>query len=66
MGLTAGNEKAPAERLGTTACRHEKYETQFRAMFVSNCKVERGERLRIPAQGGGKVRNHRRLTLRSC
>lgn len=38
--------------------RHEKYETQYRAMFVSNCKVERGERLRIPGKGGGlaKVR----------
>ncbi|KAH9288634.1 hypothetical protein KI387_032751, partial [Taxus chinensis] len=37
----------------TTLCvacqRHEKYVTQYRAMFVLNCKIVDNQRLRLPA-----------------
>ncbi|KAJ7233833.1 hypothetical protein O6H91_Y451400 [Diphasiastrum complanatum] len=34
--------------------RHEIYETQYRAMFVRNCKVSENERLHFPAQNKRK------------
>jgi hypothetical protein len=35
--------------------RHARYQTQFRAMFVRNCRVNRAERLRA---GKPAVRDH--------
>lgn len=34
-------------------CRHEKYPNQFRAMFVTNCKVIKTERY-TPKNSGGE------------
>uniref|UniRef100_A0A0D6RAT3 E2F-associated phosphoprotein n=1 Tax=Araucaria cunninghamii TaxID=56994 RepID=A0A0D6RAT3_ARACU len=34
--------------------RHEKYVTQYRAMFVLNCKVVENQRLRLPADSKKK------------
>ncbi|GAQ91532.1 hypothetical protein KFL_008020020 [Klebsormidium nitens] len=39
---------------------HELYSNQFRAMFVTNCKVKEGEVLRAPPQAGKRRRGRRR------
>ncbi|XP_061599416.1 E2F-associated phosphoprotein [Cololabis saira] len=48
----------------TTLCldcqRHEKYRTQYRAMFVMNCTVKKDEVLRYKNQPDGKRRKRRR------
>ncbi|XP_075883829.1 E2F-associated phosphoprotein [Nelusetta ayraudi] len=48
----------------TTLCldcqRHEKYRTQYRAMFVMNCVVKRDEVLRYKTQQEKKQRNRKR------
>ncbi|KAM9340996.1 E2F-associated phosphoprotein [Symphorus nematophorus] len=48
----------------TTLCldcqRHEKYRTQYRAMFVMNCTVKRDEVLRYKNQQDRKQRNRKR------
>lgn len=46
----------------TCSCpfRHEKYRTQYRAMFVMNCTVKRDEVLRYKDQRGRKPRKRRR------
>ncbi|XP_026194805.1 E2F-associated phosphoprotein isoform X2 [Anabas testudineus] len=48
----------------TTLCldcqRHEKYRTQYRAMFVMNCTVKRDEVLRYKTQPERKQRNRKR------
>ncbi|XP_068195607.1 E2F-associated phosphoprotein [Antennarius striatus] len=48
----------------TTLCldcqRHERYRTQYRAMFVMNCTVKRDEVLRYKAQEERKQRNRKR------
>ncbi|XP_020497628.1 E2F-associated phosphoprotein [Labrus bergylta] len=48
----------------TTLCldcqRHDKYRTQYRAMFVMNCKVKRDEVLRFKTQPEKKQRNRKR------
>lgn len=48
----------------TTLCldcqRHEKYRTQYRAMFVMNCTVKREEVLRYKTQPDRKPRNKRK------
>ncbi|KAM6969611.1 E2F-associated phosphoprotein [Tautogolabrus adspersus] len=48
----------------TTLCldcqRHDKYRTQYRAMFVMNCKVKRDEALRFKTQPERKQRNRKR------
>nr|XP_057947290.1 E2F-associated phosphoprotein-like isoform X1 [Doryrhamphus excisus] len=48
----------------TTLCldcqRHEKYRTQYRAMFVMNCTVKKDEVLRYQSQKEGKPRNRKR------
>ncbi|XP_026162537.1 E2F-associated phosphoprotein [Mastacembelus armatus] len=48
----------------TTLCldcqRHEKYRTQYRAMFVMNCTVKRDEVLRYKTQQEKKRRNRKR------
>ncbi|KAM9355425.1 E2F-associated phosphoprotein [Pholidichthys leucotaenia] len=48
----------------TTLCldcqRHEKYRTQYRAMFVMNCTVKRDEVLHYKSQQEGKRRNRKR------
>ncbi|GLD69126.1 E2F-associated phosphoprotein isoform X2 [Lates japonicus] len=48
----------------TTLCldcqRHEKYRTQYRAMFVMNCTVRRDEVLRYKTQQERKQRNRKR------
>ncbi|XP_068608293.1 E2F-associated phosphoprotein [Brachionichthys hirsutus] len=48
----------------TTLCldcqRHDKYRTQYRAMFVMNCTVERDEVLRYKTQEERKQRNRKR------
>lgn len=48
----------------TTLCldcqRHEKYRTQYRAMFVMNCKVKKDEVLRYKTQQERKQRNRKR------
>lgn len=40
--------------------RHEKYRTQYRAMFVMNCIVKRDEVLRYKVQQDKKQRNRKR------
>ncbi|MED6288401.1 hypothetical protein CHARACLAT_026174 [Characodon lateralis] len=40
--------------------RHEKYRTQYRAMFVMNCTVKTDEVLRYKTQQDKKPRNRRR------
>lgn len=40
--------------------RHEKYRTQYRAMFVMNCIVKQDEVLRYKAQQDKKQRNRKR------
>lgn len=40
--------------------RHEKYRTQYRAMFVMNCTVKREEVLRYKTQPDRKPRNKRK------
>ncbi|XP_041668021.1 E2F-associated phosphoprotein [Cheilinus undulatus] len=48
----------------TTLCldcqRHEKYRTQYRAMFVMNCTVKRDEALRYKTKPDRKQRNRKR------
>lgn len=48
----------------TTLCldcqRHEKYRTQYRAMFVMNCTVKKDEALRYKTQPDKKQRNRKR------
>ncbi|XP_074548236.1 E2F-associated phosphoprotein [Halichoeres trimaculatus] len=48
----------------TTLCldcqRHEKYRTQYRAMFVMNCTVKKDEALRYKTQPDRKSRNRKR------
>lgn len=36
------------------SCRHERYDGQFRSMFVQNCTVNRAEKLVFPASGSAK------------
>lgn len=31
-------------------CRHDKFENQYRAMFVMNCSIDKTERLKYPKQ----------------
>lgn len=49
----------------TTLCidcqRHEKYVTQYRAMFVINCKVVANQILRLPADSKKQRNNQRKL-----
>lgn len=40
--------------------RHEKYRTQYRAMFVMNCTVKADEVLRYQTQSDRKQRNRKR------
>lgn len=34
---------------------HQRYEGQFRALFVVNCKIVKSSRLRMPVQSGADV-----------
>lgn len=47
-------------RLCCVSFRHEKYRTQYRAMFVMNCVVKRDEVLRYKTQQEKKQRNRKR------
>ena len=49
-------------RLPSPSRRHEKYENQFRSIFVQNCRVNQSEALRFPragAAGAGAKRGKR-------
>lgn len=46
--------------LSFVSFRHEKYRTQYRAMFVMNCVVKRDEVLRYKTQQEKKQRNRKR------
>lgn len=48
------------QRLCCVSFRHEKYRTQYRAMFVMNCVVKRDEVLRYKTQPEKKQRNRKR------
>ncbi|GLJ33122.1 hypothetical protein SUGI_0666580 [Cryptomeria japonica] len=53
----------------TTLCidcqRHEKYVTQYRAMFVLNCKIVDNQRLRLPA-GSKRKRESKKISRGQC
>lgn len=46
--------------------RHEKYRTQYRAMFVMNCTVKADEVLRYQAQADSKQRKRKRRKVEAA
>nr|XP_046268128.1 E2F-associated phosphoprotein isoform X2 [Scatophagus argus] len=64
QGLPSSDAVLNCPACMTTLCldcqRHEKYRTQYRAMFVMNCTVKRDEVLRYKAQWDRKQRNRKR------
>ncbi|XP_056249508.1 E2F-associated phosphoprotein isoform X2 [Seriola aureovittata] len=64
QGLPSSDAVLNCPACMTTLCldcqRHEKYRTQYRAMFVMNCTVKRDEVLRYKTQQEKKQRNRKR------
>lgn len=64
QGLTSSDAVLNCPACMTTLCldcqRHEKYRTQYRAMFVMNCTVKSDEVLRYKTQPDRKQRNRKR------
>uniref|UniRef100_UPI0037E8582D E2F-associated phosphoprotein n=1 Tax=Semicossyphus pulcher TaxID=241346 RepID=UPI0037E8582D len=64
QGLPSSDAVLNCPACMTTLCldcqRHEKYRTQYRAMFVMNCTVKRDEALRYQTQPDRKPRNRKR------
>ncbi|XP_034418774.1 E2F-associated phosphoprotein [Cyclopterus lumpus] len=68
QGLMSSDAVLNCPACMTTLCldcqRHEKYRTQYRAMFVMNCAVKRDEALRYKTQPEAKPRTSRRKRRR--
>ncbi|XP_029972670.1 E2F-associated phosphoprotein [Salarias fasciatus] len=64
QGLPSSDAVLNCPACMTTLCldcqRHEKYRTQYRAMFVMNCTVKRDEVLRYKSQQDGKRQRRKR------
>ncbi|XP_070835378.1 E2F-associated phosphoprotein [Chaetodon trifascialis] len=64
QGLPSSDAVLNCPACMTTLCldcqRHEKYRTQYRAMFVMNCTVKKDEVLRYKTQEDRKQRNRKR------
>ncbi|XP_018528513.1 E2F-associated phosphoprotein isoform X2 [Lates calcarifer] len=64
QGLPSSDAVLNCPACMTTLCldcqRHEKYRTQYRAMFVMNCTVKKNEVLRYKTQQDKKRRNRKR------